>query len=153
MVGAVSSGWRGVLSFAESIKAEGLLQPIGVTEGLELVFGERRLRAVRDILKRGTIDVRIVKVSSMVAGEMAENEVRKDFTPSERRSLRRSGDDAPDISICVDLCCIRLGGRGRCFMQGLEARRGSEPSSGPAQAETMAVVRRLSDPGRDSAAC
>lgn len=72
---------------ADSIAAEGLLQPIGVTEGLDLVFGERRLRAVRDILKRDTIDIRIVKVSSIVSGEMAENEVRKDFTPSERVAI------------------------------------------------------------------
>ena len=29
-------------SLAESIRQEGLLQPIGVTDKLELVFGERR---------------------------------------------------------------------------------------------------------------
>ena len=32
---------------AESIRQEGLLQAIGVTDLLELVFGERRIRAVR----------------------------------------------------------------------------------------------------------
>jgi ParB-like chromosome segregation protein Spo0J len=32
-------------SLADSIREEGLLQPIGVTEKFELVFGERRLRA------------------------------------------------------------------------------------------------------------
>jgi hypothetical protein len=32
-----------------------LLQPIGVTERLELVFGERRIRAVRNILKKKTM--------------------------------------------------------------------------------------------------
>ena len=42
-------------SLADSIRQEGLLQPIGVTEKLELVFGERRLRATRDILKTKTI--------------------------------------------------------------------------------------------------
>ncbi len=72
---------------ADSIAAEGLLQPIGVTESMELVFGERRLRAMRDILKRDAIDIRIVKVSSIVSGEMAENEVRKDFTASERVAI------------------------------------------------------------------
>lgn len=30
------------------------------------------------------IDCRVVNVSSMVAGEHAENEIRKDFTPMER---------------------------------------------------------------------
>jgi hypothetical protein len=37
---------------ADSIRQEGLLQSIGVTDRLELVFGERRLLAYRDILKR-----------------------------------------------------------------------------------------------------
>ena len=75
---------------AESIRQEGLLQPIGVTDRLELVFGERRLLAYRDILKRKTIPARIVDVTSILAGEYAENEVRKDFTPSERVAIARA---------------------------------------------------------------
>ena len=42
-------------TLADSIRQEGLLQPIGVTDRLELVFGERRIRAVRDILKKKTM--------------------------------------------------------------------------------------------------
>jgi ParB-like chromosome segregation protein Spo0J len=42
-------------ALAGSIRQEGLLQPIGVTETLELVFGERRIRAVRGILKKKTM--------------------------------------------------------------------------------------------------
>jgi hypothetical protein len=72
---------------AASIATEGLLQPIGITEGSLLVFGERRLLAVRDILKSATITARVVQVSSIVAGEYAENESRKDFTPSERAAI------------------------------------------------------------------
>ena len=72
---------------AVSIATEGLLQPIGITEDNLLVFGERRLLAVRDILKRATITARVVRVSSIVAGEYAENEIRKDFTPSERAAI------------------------------------------------------------------
>jgi 16S rRNA G966 N2-methylase RsmD len=72
---------------AASIRENGLLQPIGVTDGLELVFGERRLRAYRDVLKRKTIPARVVDVPSILAGEYAENEVRKDFTPSERVAI------------------------------------------------------------------
>ena len=34
-------------TLAGSIRQEGLLQPLGVTGRLELVFGERRIRAVR----------------------------------------------------------------------------------------------------------
>ena len=77
-------------TLADSISQEGLLQPIGVTDNLELVFGERRILAVRDILKKTTILARIVDVSSIVAGEYHENEVRKDFTPSERVAIARA---------------------------------------------------------------
>lgn len=66
----------GDLTFlAESIRQEGLLQPIGVSEKMELVFGERRIRAVRDILKQKTILARIVDVTSIILGEYAENEI------------------------------------------------------------------------------
>ena len=75
---------------ADSIRQEGLLQPIGVTDRLELVFGERRLSATRDILKKKTILARIVDVTSILNGEYAENEVRKDFTPSERVAIARA---------------------------------------------------------------
>jgi len=75
---------------AASIAAEGLLQPVGITEANLLVFGERRLLAVRDVLKQATIPARIVRVSSILAGEYAENEIRKDFTPSERVAIGKA---------------------------------------------------------------
>ncbi|MGA2114141.1 MAG: ParB/RepB/Spo0J family partition protein [Bryobacteraceae bacterium] len=75
---------------AVSIATEGLLQPIGITEDNVLVFGERRLLAVRDILRRATITARVVRVSSIVAGEYAENEIRKNFTPSERVAIGKA---------------------------------------------------------------
>ncbi len=75
---------------AASIATEGLLQPIGITEENLLVFGERRLLAVRDVLKQATIAARIVRVSSILAGEYAENEIRKDFTPSERVEIGKA---------------------------------------------------------------
>lgn len=77
-------------SLANSIRQDGFLQPIGVTEKLELVFGERRLRAHRDILNKKTILARIVDVPSIIAGEYAENEIRKDFTPSERVAIAKA---------------------------------------------------------------
>ncbi len=77
-------------TLAESIRQEGLLQPIGVTDRLELVFGERRLLAIRDILKKKSILARLVNVSSIIAGEYAENEIRKDFTPSERVAIAKA---------------------------------------------------------------
>jgi hypothetical protein len=75
---------------ADSIAKEGLLQPVGIAEDGQLVFGERRLRAVMDVLKRDTIAARIVNVTSILAGEYDENVVRKDFTPSERVAIAQA---------------------------------------------------------------
>ena len=74
-------------TLADSIRAQGLLQPIGITTENELVFGERRLRACRDILGWTQIETRVVNVTSIVEGEQEENEIRKDFTPSERVAI------------------------------------------------------------------
>ena len=73
-------------ALAESIKELGLLQPIGIDSGYRLVFGERRLRAFKH-LGRDTIPVRFVNLESLMKGELAENEFRKDFTPSERVAI------------------------------------------------------------------
>jgi hypothetical protein len=75
---------------ADSIALVGLLQPIGISEDRELVFGERRLLACRDILGWSEIPARTVDVRSIVEGEFHENEVRKDFTPSERVAIERA---------------------------------------------------------------
>lgn len=75
---------------AASIATEGMIQPIGITEENLLVFGERRLRACRDVLKQETIQARVVRVRSITAGEYAENEIRKDFTPSERVAIGKT---------------------------------------------------------------
>lgn len=60
----------------------GLLQPIGVTTDKVLVFGERRLRACRDVLGWRTIPAWIVDLPSIHAGEIAEN-FHKPWTVSE----------------------------------------------------------------------
>lgn len=92
-------------TLAVSIATEGLLQPIGITKDNRLVFGQRRLLAVRDILRWPTIAACVVQVSSILAGEYTENEIRKDFTPSERAAIgaaverelgKRRGRDNPD---------------------------------------------------------
>src|SRR5450755_3426259 len=95
-------------SLAESIRQEGLLQPIGVTEKLELVFGERRLRAHKDILKKKTILARIISVSSIIAGEFAENEIRKDFTPSERVAIARALEELLPNRNGVPIACQKI---------------------------------------------
>jgi ParB-like chromosome segregation protein Spo0J len=73
-----------------SILEQGLLHPIGIFPDGELVFGERRLRAIRDHIGWTHIDVRIVNVTSRAYGEIHENEMRKQFTPSERVAIFRS---------------------------------------------------------------
>jgi N6-adenosine-specific RNA methylase IME4 len=77
-------------ALADSIAEMGLLQPIGITRDKRLVFGERRLRACKDILGLADIDCRIVDVPSIVEGEYAENEIRKAFTPEERVYIGRA---------------------------------------------------------------
>ncbi len=47
----------------------------------------RRLLACRDILEWETIPARTAELDRIVLGEFAENEVRKDFTPSERVAI------------------------------------------------------------------
>ncbi len=73
-------------ALADSLAAEGLIQPLAVTESLDLVAGERRLRAA-EMLGWTDIAVHVVSVSSIVAGEYAENVIRKDFSVSERVNL------------------------------------------------------------------
>ncbi len=72
-------------ALAQSMATLGLLQPIGLTPDRELVFGQRRLRAAKK-LGWPTIPARVVKVDQLIA-ERDENEVRKEFTPSERVSI------------------------------------------------------------------
>ncbi len=70
-------------ALGRSIATIGLLHPIVVTLELELIAGERRLMAcVR--LQWERVPARLVDLQSIVLGEYAENELRKDFTVSER---------------------------------------------------------------------
>lgn len=79
-------------SLAQSIKEIGLLQPIGITEENMLVFGERRLRAFQS-LGETHIPARVVNIVSLLQGEYAENELRKDFTISERVEIGMALED------------------------------------------------------------
>lgn len=76
-------------ALAENIRAIGLLQPIGIDSGYRLVFGERRLRAFKH-LGREAIPARFVNLDSLLSGEYAENEFRKEFTMSERVEIGRA---------------------------------------------------------------
>jgi hypothetical protein len=77
-------------ALAVSISTVGLLHPPVVTKEGVLVCGERRFRAMREILGWKTVPVIVLEVSSIVEGEYAENEIRKNFTPSERVAIGRA---------------------------------------------------------------
>ena len=75
-----------ISGLAASIDQIGLLQPIGVTPEYNLVFGHRRLLACQQ-LGRETIEASLIDIQALTVAEHAENEIRKDFTPSERVAI------------------------------------------------------------------
>jgi ParB-like chromosome segregation protein Spo0J len=81
-----------IAALAESIRSHGLIHPPAVTsEGL-LIAGHRRLQACMQ-LGMTTIPVRVIDVDNLLAAERDENEVRKDFTPSEAVAVARAIQD------------------------------------------------------------
>lgn len=76
-------------TLADSIDEIGLLHPIAVTPEYVLIFGERRLKAVRDLLFFDTIPAFIIDMDVLV-GENDENELRKNFSVSERAEIARA---------------------------------------------------------------
>jgi len=77
---------------ANSIKKQGLLQPIGIDKDNMLVFGQRRIEAYK-LLGYESIEARIVDVSSLLEGELTENEVRKQFNIEERVAIGKALED------------------------------------------------------------
>lgn len=76
---------------AQDIKENGLINPPVVTPEMELIAGERRLRAMKH-LGYQQVEVRVMKVNDyehMLNLEINENESRKDFTKSERIQYAR----------------------------------------------------------------
>ena len=80
-------------ALAKSIREVGLLQPIGVTKNYELIFGARRIAALRK-LQQTTVLCRVLNMGSILRGEFDENEHRKDFTVSERVDIGRAIEEA-----------------------------------------------------------
>ena len=80
-------------SLAKSIEEIGLLHPVVINSNNELVCGGRRIEAMR-LLGITEIPTRIVNVESIILGEYAENEVRKDFTVSERVAIARAVEES-----------------------------------------------------------
>jgi hypothetical protein len=94
-----------------SIQQLGLLQPIVVTMDHKLVAGERRILAARRLGWK-VIPAHVIDIASMLSGEIAENVIRKDFTPSERLAIaeaveaelgERRGRPAENVRECGQL--------------------------------------------------
>jgi ParB-like chromosome segregation protein Spo0J len=77
-------------ALAASIDKEGLLHPLVINQEKRLIAGERRLRACRDILGWKEIICRVLDIDDVIDGQFAENEIRKDFTPSERVAIAKA---------------------------------------------------------------
>jgi ParB family chromosome partitioning protein len=77
-----------VNSLARSIAEVGLLQPVVVTEDLQLIAGQRRLEACK-LLDWRDIPAHIVNLREIVLGEYHENIARKDFTLSESVAIKK----------------------------------------------------------------
>lgn len=75
-----------VTDLAESIKSEGLIQPIIVTSSHRLVAGERRLRAHKELgLKTiKAVYIEVLDEAHLTRLEATENIARKDFSWQER---------------------------------------------------------------------
>jgi ParB family chromosome partitioning protein len=80
-------------AMADSIAERGLLYAMVVKPDNTLVAGERRLRACMQ-LGWTEIPVRVLDVADLLSAERAENEVRKDFTPSDAIVIARVIDEA-----------------------------------------------------------
>lgn len=76
-------------ALAANIREMGLLQPIAVDRYYHLIFGARRLEAC-EMLKWDRIPCVVLELDSILAGEYAENEFRKQFTPSERAAIGKA---------------------------------------------------------------
>jgi ParB-like chromosome segregation protein Spo0J len=109
-------------ALAANITEIGLLQPIGITPDRRLIFGGRRLAAFR-LLKRETIPARVIAMDRIVLGTYAENEMRENFTVSERvaiykdvlnphgggRSVRSDNVQAPNSALDREQAAIHAG--------------------------------------------
>jgi ParB family chromosome partitioning protein len=67
----------------------GLLHPIVIAPDHQLIAGQRRLEAVKE-LGWTEIPARVVDLANIVQGEHDENAYRKDFTPSEAVAIGRA---------------------------------------------------------------
>jgi len=72
----------------QSIQEFGLFHPIVVNENNELICGQRRLEALKQ-LGYEVVPTTRINIQDIVNGEIHENTVRKDFTILERYEIRK----------------------------------------------------------------
>lgn len=85
--GRIRKDFGNIEELANDIRENGLINPPVVTPDMELIAGERRLRAMK-YLGWPQVEVRVMTVQDAFHQfklEISENENRKDFTFSERR--------------------------------------------------------------------
>lgn len=95
-------------ALADSIRERGLLHPIVITADNLLVCGERRLRACRDVLGWERIPARVMECET-AAGQFHENEIRKQYTPSERAALVEALRSQGDAGARVEQAAMQAG--------------------------------------------
>jgi ParB-like chromosome segregation protein Spo0J len=81
-----------IAGLAKSIAAQGLLQPLVIDGEGNLIIGQRRLIAVKE-LGHAEVLVRIVNLENPLLAEQDENTLRKQFTPSEAAEIGRAIED------------------------------------------------------------
>ena len=70
----------------KSIQEIGLLQPIVIDENNNLIAGQRRLLACKELGMKD-MEVNVIKIQNTLRGEYDENVIRKNFTPSENVAI------------------------------------------------------------------
>lgn len=78
-----------IQALADDIKKNGLMHPVVIDSNYRLIAGERRIRAF-ELMGEKEIPARILNVPSLLEAEFAENELRKDFTPTERVAIAKA---------------------------------------------------------------
>lgn len=76
-------------ALAASIQQHGLIHPPAIASDGTLIAGHRRILACQQ-LGMTEIDVRVIDVADLLTAERDENQVRKDFTPSEAVAVARA---------------------------------------------------------------
>ena len=77
-----------LVSLEKSIHKLGLLHPIVVSENNELIAGQRRIQACKN-LEWSEIPATIIQLEDKKRGEIAENSERKNFTFTEVHSITK----------------------------------------------------------------